>query len=216
LGMFGSENFELNLVGTDIFLDTLAQGKGLILLSAHVGNWHLAINFLGNTKTKVHLVTDEARQSEVRQQMDQAKEMADHLVIHDARQGMDLIFELRSILDRGEIVILAADRVTGGRKTQARFLDGTAWFPTTAYYLARLSGAPICTALSFRTGMQSYNCYGIGPFWLKSWKSNGPRIFEIDETVAQFAHHLEKYICLYPYQWFNFFDFWKTQGERNT
>ena len=56
LGAFGDKGFEIEKIGTEIFLDALEKGRGLILVSAHVGNWHLAVNFLWNTKTHVHLV----------------------------------------------------------------------------------------------------------------------------------------------------------------
>ncbi len=203
LGMFGPDRFNLSLIGTEIFLDALSHGKGLILLSAHVGNWHLALNFLSNTRTRVHLVTDEARQNEVRRQMDLAKEDADHLVVHNLSRGMDLIFELRTFLNRGEVVILGADRVTGDRNTTVTFFNGQAAFPTTAYSLAKISGAPICTAFSFRTGMQRYTCYGVGPFWVKTNE-------DIKRTVQTFARSLETHLGKFPRQWFNFFDFWKT------
>jgi predicted LPLAT superfamily acyltransferase len=203
LGMFGPDRFNLSLVGTEIFLDALSHGKGLILLSAHVGNWHLALNFLSNTRTRVHLVTDEARQTEVRRQMDLAKENVDHLVVHNLSKGMDLIFELRTFLSRGEVVILGADRVTGERKTTAEFFGGQASFPTTAYFLAKISEAPICTAFSFRTGMQRYTCHGVGPFWIKTNE-------DIKQAVQKFASSLENHLERFPQQWFNFFDFWKT------
>jgi predicted LPLAT superfamily acyltransferase len=202
LGMFGPSRFNLSLIGTEVFLRALSHGKGLILLSAHVGNWHLALNFLSNTHARVHLVTDEARQAEVRRQMDLAKENADHLVVHSLSKGMDLIFELRAFLNRGEVVILGADRVTGGRKTKADFFGSQASFPTTAYALAKISGAPVCTAFSFRTGMQRYSCYGVGPFWIKTND-------DVEQTVQAFAGSLEKHLQQFPQQWFNFFDFWK-------
>ena len=201
LGLFGSERFHLEKFGTEVFLDALDRKKGLILLSAHVGNWHLAVNFLWNTNTHVHLVIDDVRQSEVRRQMDLAKEDSRHLTMHDASKGHELIFELRAALSRGEVVILAGDRVTGRRRTRIPFLGGEAWFPTTAFSLARTTGASVCTAFVFRTGMMRYECYGLGPYGDKDPAG-------VDSMVRQFADHLESYIRQFPKQWFNFFDFW--------
>jgi predicted LPLAT superfamily acyltransferase len=203
LGIFGPDRLRLNEIGTDIFLKALERGKGLILLSAHAGNWHLAINFLSNTHTKVNLVTDDVRQEEVRRQMDMAKKRSGHLVVHDATQGPDLIFELRAALGRGEIVILAGDRVTTGRKFVLDFLGKQASFPGNAYHLSRATGAPICTALPFRTGMQSYNCYGLGPF-----RGDSPR-----KMAQEFVDHLEQLLRRYPEQWFNFYDFWEMKEK---
>jgi predicted LPLAT superfamily acyltransferase len=198
LGIKGPDKFHLHEYGTEVLRECLNRGKGLILLSAHVGNWHLAVNFLGYTDTRVHLVIDDVREAEVKRQMDRAKEKSAHLTVHDARRGLDLVFELKSALSRGEIVILAGDRVTTGRKKRASFLGAEAWFPTSAFTLARLTGAPVCTALCFRTGMQRYDCTAIGPFEGDSE----------EEMLRQFSIHLEAHLKHFPKQWFNFFDFW--------
>ncbi len=212
LGMFGPQRFHLEEHGTDVFHQQLSKGRGLILLSAHAGNWHLAVNFLGNTQTRVHLVIDDVRQAEVRRQMDLAKESSRHLEVHDARGGPDLVFELKAALGRGEVVVLAGDRPTGGRRVRLPFLGGAAWFSTTAFSLALTAGAPVCTALTFRTGTRRYECFGIGPFSgdRKNGSSTraGTRASRADGMAAEFAGHLARLVQRFPRQWFNFFDFW--------
>ena len=214
LGLFGSQRFRIEEQGTEIFRSALARGKGLILLSAHVGNWHLATNFLGNTGTQVHLVTDELRQDEVRRQMDRAKDAARHLTVHNRVTDPGLIFELRAALSRGEVVILAGDRAVSGRRVRIPFLGGDAWFPTNPFALADLTGAPVCTALTFRKGMQQYICYGIGPF---NSEPGGPaknKIARAEAMARNFAHHLEANIRRFPHQWFNFYDFWQNGSAK--
>ncbi len=209
LGMLGPERFRLNKVGTDVFRSALEKGRGLILLSAHVGNWHLAVNYLGNTGTRVHLVIDDVRQAEVKRQMDMAKDVSEHLVMHDARGGPDLMFELRAALKKGEVVILAGDRTIGERRVRLPFLGGEAWFPTTAFYVARATGAPICTAMSFRTGMQRYDCLGLGPFGGEQGEEPLSRDEQIEAMAREFVGHLDTHVRRFPEQWFNFFNFWQ-------
>ena len=209
LGIFGNKRFRIEEKGTEIFRTALSKGRGLILLSAHVGNWHLALNFLWNTNTRVHLVTDELRQNEVRRQMDRAKESADHLTVHSNIRDPGLIFELRAALSRGEVVILAGDRAASDRRVRIPFLGGDAWFPTNPFALADAVKAPVCTALTFRKGMQRYTCYGIGPF-----NPDGPSPIEdknkrVEYMARKFAGHLEEYIRQFPHQWFNFYNFWQ-------
>ncbi|MCP4604357.1 MAG: lysophospholipid acyltransferase family protein [Proteobacteria bacterium] len=208
LGMLGPKRFRLNKLGTDVFRRALKKGRGLILLSAHVGNWHLAVNYLGNIGTRVHLVIDDVRQEEVKRQMDMAKEVSEHLVMHDALEP-DLVFELRAALKRGEVVVLAGDRTVGERRVRLPFLGGEAWFPTTAFSVARATGAPICTAMSFRTGMQQYDCYGLGPFGDEQGEKTLSRDEQIEAMAREFAGHLDTHVRRFPEQWFNFFDFWK-------
>lgn len=207
LGLLGPEHFHLTEFGTEIFRRSLALGRGLILLSAHIGNWHLAVNFLGETNRTVYLVMDDVRLDEVRRKMDVAKNSSTHLTVLPARKE-GLVFELLAALKRGDIVILAGDRVQGRRKVKIDFLGGRAWFPTTAYYLAAMSGAPICTALALRTGMQEYACYGLGPFNNPEGDRTKLSREETEKLARRFAEHLEKHVVNSPEQWFNFYDFW--------
>ncbi len=209
LGAFGPKKFELKKLGTEAFHKALAKGKGLILLSAHVGNWHLAVNFLWNTNTRVHLVIDDVRQADVRRQMDLAKKSSPHLIIHDPADGQALIFELSAALKRGEVIVLAGDRLAGERRERIPFLGDEAWFPTTAFSISAATGAPICTALSFRTGMQRYACYGLGPFDKEIPREITNRQARVRWMAQTFAAHLETYVRQYPKQWFNFYDFWR-------
>ena len=208
LGIFGPERFELKEIGTEIFEKALARGKGLVLLSAHMGNWHLAVNFLWNTGTRVHLIIDDTRQEEVRRQMDAAKAASRHLEVHAASEDSGLVFPLSSALKRGEVVIIAGDRAPRtGRRIRVPFLGQDAWFPTSGLAIAATVDAPVCTALTFRTGSRRYECHGLGPFDAAGM-STGKRA-RIDAMAKAFVAHLETFVRRYPTQWFNFFDFWK-------
>ena len=207
LGLFGNRKFTIHEFGTELFLDQIKRGKGLMLLSAHVGNWHLAVNFMHNTKTHVHLVMDDARSEAVQKAMDAAKDHSDHLTLHAADQGPALAFELTAALRRGEVVIIAGDRTRGeGRKTQVPFLGKPAYFPTAPLLLAKAAGAPVCTALTFRRRMHEYDCYGLGPF---EAPEDTPVKARAEYITAAFAGTLETYLRKYPTQWFNFYDFWE-------
>jgi predicted LPLAT superfamily acyltransferase len=208
LGIFGPKRFEIAEYGTDIFKKTLEKGRGLLLLSAHVGNWHLAVNFLKNTQTRVHLVTDDARQAEVRHQMDRAKMASDHLTVHNLQKDTGLVFTLSAALKRGEVVIIAGDRApSGGRRVKVPFLGKDAWFPTSGLAVAAAVNAPVCTALTFRTGTRRYECHGLGPF--ESGRDYTDKNAKIEAMAREFASHLEVYVRRFPTQWFNFYDFWK-------
>jgi predicted LPLAT superfamily acyltransferase len=166
------------------------------------------VNFMHDTDTVVHLVIDDVRQAEVKRQMDVAKKSSGHLVVHDATVGPDVVFELSAAIKRGEVVILAGDRVRGERKTKVKFLGGDAWFPTTAFSLASAAGSTVCVAWSFRTGMQRYECIGVGPLFDGSKDAAADRAQGFQAQAQNFAARLEDSVRRFPKQWFNFFDFW--------
>ncbi len=207
LGTFGPDRFQIEYEGTDRFMDALGRGRGLILLSAHLGNWHLAINFLGRTGTAAHLVTEDVRSPEVKRHMDAAKEKAIHLTVHDAREGMNLVFTLKEALGNGDVVVLSGDRAHGGRNVRAEFLGEEANLPLLGFALSRAARAPICMGMAFSTGMQKYDFYGIGPI-NDEVEDDLPARKEHAELARIFAGYLGKYLKRFPTQWFNFYDFW--------
>lgn len=207
LSLLGPGGFQLERLGTQRFHDALEEGRGLVLLAAHAGNWHLASTFLHNTRRTVHLVTAEVRHPEVRRQMDLAKERSSHLVVHDATGGVGLLIDLRAALGRGEVVIMAGDRAESGNPMAVPFLGQEALFPTTPFHLALATGAPICTALSFRTGMHRYTCYGLGPYRVVAL-DRADRRTAVERALRTFVNHLEELLRRHPTQWYNFFDFW--------
>jgi predicted LPLAT superfamily acyltransferase len=206
LGMFGKESFALKQQGIEVFREALAKERGLIMLSAHVGNWHLAVNFLNEGNRRVHLVMDDVRIEEVRRKMDSAKAANGNLTVHDAKQE-GLIFELKTALQSGEIVILAGDRTIGRRRVRTDFFRGKAWFPTAAYALAATTETPICLALALRTGMQRYDCFGLSITAIGQEKS-ALCVQEPAALASKFASQLETHLRKFPEQWFNFYDFW--------
>jgi predicted LPLAT superfamily acyltransferase len=206
LGEFGPKKFEIDFTGTRLLRAALDRNRGLVLLSAHAGNWHLAVNLLGRTGARAHLVTDEVRSSEVRRAMDAAKRKAAHLEVHDARRGPGLALELKLALQRGETVILAGDRPwEGARSLEVDLLGSPARVPALPFALARSSGAPLCLGLAFSTGMQSYRTVAIGPLG----DDIAPDSKDGDQILARrFAGALSEQIRLQPEQWYNFYDFW--------
>ncbi len=207
LGLFGPDRFALEEHGTEIFKRALQEGRGLVLLSAHMGNWHLAVNFLWNTDARVHLVIDDNRQAEVRRQMDQAKQASRHLEVHGVSGDGGLVFTLSAALRRGEVVIIAGDRLPAtGRRIRIPFLGRDAWFPTSGLAIAAAVDAPVCTALTIRTGPRRYECHGLGPFG--SGRTFSDKREKIEAMAREFASHLEGFVREHPSQWFNFFDFW--------
>lgn len=149
-----------------------------------------------------------------------------------------LAIELSERVEQGAYVILAGDRTPIASEAAAAvpFLGAPARFPTGGALLAALLKCP----LRMMTCTRAYACdapeaYGTGPqtlsdgrFWIPP--SKGGRIYRVrfasiseapsaprrsrDEALktlmAIYARELERDILRSPWDWFNFFDFWKT------
>jgi predicted LPLAT superfamily acyltransferase len=119
-------------------------------------------------------------------------------------------FEIRACLERGELVVILADRVApgrSGREAQACFFGRPAPFPLAPFLLATTLGCPVVFTLCLRTGDASYRTV-LRPL------SDGVRVPKAEREKAA-RQMLERYVGLleqwcraYPWQWFNFYDFW--------
>ncbi len=91
-------------------------------------------------------------------------------------------------------------------------LGGAVDLPESPYLLACLFGCPIFFLVALREGSARYRLFAevlgepvqLGP---------GERDKRIRELAAAYASRLEHYCIVAPYQWFNFFDYWREGAE---
>jgi len=129
--------------------------------------------------------------------------------------GPDTIIMLKDRISAGELVIIAGDRTAAsnrGKTVKVSFLDHPAFFPQGAFVLASLMEAPVYCMFAVREDdLNSASRYGFY-VWKSSVDFTGSRrerMAKIQVLVQEYVGHLEKLCTEHPYQWYNFFDFWK-------
>lgn len=106
--------------------------------------------------------------------------------------------------------MIAADRVPvvgHKRVSYVPFLGAEAPFSQGPYILAALLECPVYTAIAVREG-QKFRVF-IDHFSDKVILERKEREEKLRYFSKKYAENLEYYCLRYPYQWFNFFDFWK-------
>jgi predicted LPLAT superfamily acyltransferase len=184
----------------------IAAGKGAILLTAHVGNWQTAFSNLRFLKVPVHALMQYDPQAAARHYFDLGKKERSFAIIN-ADGPFGGMIEATAALQRGEFVTIMGDRFIKGPSSTVLFLGKKVRLPNAAYTLAAHVGVPVVVFLAAKTGRKS--------FQLQVWDIFDPR-FEsreshqdmLTECSRKFAEALEKYLKIFPYQWYNFFDFW--------
>lgn len=124
--------------------------------------------------------------------------------------GADTAIELQQRVDRGEWLFIAGDRtpVGGGRRTSAApFLGAAAEFSQGPYLLAALLDCPVYLFFCRREGGQ----YGLRVEKLadRIVLPRGKRTEALAAYAAAYAARLEKHVLEDPFQWYNFYDFWR-------
>jgi KDO2-lipid IV(A) lauroyltransferase len=181
----------------------LAAGRGVVLLTAHLGNWELAGRLLssrGGRTAHVVLSAEQDRALERYLRLDSPQ--LRFVTRHHATSTLGLLAALR----RAEMVAMQADRPTGGRGDAiVPFFGEPAAFPLGPFVLARAAGAAVITAFCAMTPDGRYRLEIDPPIWVKP----GEELASLGTVVGA----LERVISAYPTQWFNFFDAWNPTGD---
>jgi predicted LPLAT superfamily acyltransferase len=206
LGCASGAAFSCDMDGLETLQAITAEGKGAILLTAHVGNWQTALAHLRFLTVPVHVMMHYDQQDARKHYFDLGKKQRGFAIITTDGPFGGMI-EATAALQRGEFVTVMGDRHIKGPFSNVDFLGRKARFPNAAYTLAAHLNVPVVVLLSAKTGARG--------FQLRVWDVLHPqfgpardRQSVLDDCCRKFARALEKYLKIFPYQWYNFYDFW--------
>ena len=193
-------------IGRQKLIELVNEGKGLVLVTAHVGNWYSALTRLNFLPAKVHALMqyDEATDGQ-----HPFEEIGGGKTIGIINTDLDFggMIEATAALQRGEVVIIMADRYIKGTSSIVDFMGEDVRLPNSAYTLAACVGAPVGVFLAAKLSAKHFQVKVWDTFYPQS-QHRETRQQMLDESSLKFAGCLEKYLSKYPYQWYNFFDFW--------
>ncbi|MEN8190348.1 MAG: lysophospholipid acyltransferase family protein, partial [Thermodesulfobacteriota bacterium] len=206
LGINPKARLENQWVNIEPLMEICKAGKGAVLVSAHVGNWQTSLNVLDSLPVKMNLLA-QPDQVEIEQYLGADRKGCPFEII-DSSDPFGGMIGATNALMRGELVNIMADRYLGGTSATVDFLGTPVRLPTAAYHLAATVGVPVIIFLTAKTGRDTFE--------VRVWKIMKPqnaarenRRAMLDRYALDFSQTLEKYVRNYPYQWYNFFDFWK-------
>ena len=203
----GGSDLKLELVGYEKIRDHLAEGKGMILLTAHVGNWQAATTALKDLGRTVYLMMRPEDNAAVKDALGIDKEQdAIRILFTDGALGG--VVEALSAISRGDIVSIMGDRVYGYSSMEASLLNGSVRFPIGAFSLAAAAHCPVAVLLSAKVGPKQY-VTDVSHVIAPPAGRGAAKQAAIKACVQEFAHFLEEYAVRYPYQWFVFRDMWQ-------
>jgi len=203
-------DFEYRVEGNEYCDRLAAAGRGGIVLGAHLGNFD-ALRLLAERQQRiVHAVMFTAHAERINKIFDELSPDVELRMIEADPNSLQAAFEIRECVQRGELVSILADRGGPGdlgRTAQAPFLGEPVEFPQAPFLLASLLGCPVLLMLAFQTGAGRYDVFTEqltdGVQFPREEREKG-----VTELLAAYATRLEHYCERYPYQWFNFYDYW--------
>lgn len=194
------------------YLDELAaMGKGGILVSAHIGNWEVAGQGLNRLGTAFNILMYTNEKEEVKQYMDGVMTKKKINIISIDEESKSHIIELHKAFSNNELVVMHGDRYREGAKTlTADFFGYPAKFPAGPFILAAKFGVPLCIVFAIKDGKFTYEFSTLKPIEVKRVRGDKDVEAVCQELLQQYVAELERMVRLYPHQWFNYYDFWKS------
>jgi Kdo2-lipid IVA lauroyltransferase/acyltransferase len=184
----------------------LAAGNGLIVWTAHVGNWEFASRLLAiyGRVNVARVVEDNPAEIELRNLM-----VSERIKTVDLKQGIPATLELLQALRRNEIVAIQGDRVYQRRTVEIPFFSRQTSFPLGPFLLSQVSGAPVLPAFMVRRGWLRYRALIGDPIpAVPPPATRGEDDASLCEAMSQAVRFLEKALTIHYDQWMNYFDFW--------
>ncbi|MDR1932590.1 MAG: hypothetical protein LBQ57_07210 [Spirochaetales bacterium] len=205
-------------------IENLERGRGALLICSHLGNAELLRGLAGFNKTGVSReipvtsIVDFSGTAYFNRMLREVnpKSMTRLISVEDI--GPDTVVLLQDRIAAGELIVIAGDRTSANTRNKYfvfPFLGEPAPFSFGAFFLAALLEAPSYFVFALRRGDLSlrpeYNMH-VHKSHVSFDCSRKEREARIEELARDFAGRLESYCKRYPYQWYNFFDFWAKPG----
>ncbi len=196
-----------------------AAEQGAIILTSHAGCQELLSAVSGNfTSHEIVVLQHTAHAREFQELLDKAGIYRGRIRwIEVTGISPATAMDLAERVDAGAYVIIAGDRVPVGSdkgRTSVSFMGREALLPTGGALLSLLLHCPLRMMTATR------NPVGEGlPRYRVRFESideapraaRGKREEWLQNAMQTYASHLEAELVKSPYDWFNFFDFWKNE-----
>jgi lauroyl/myristoyl acyltransferase len=198
---------EVDAGGRARMLAALGQGRGLIALTAHLGNWEAGMRLLALTGAPVHVVMRADRERAAERWLMSRRAGANLRVIR-LEEGAAASLALRGALQRNEIVAMQGDRLIGGRSLTVNLFASPFGLPSGPFHLAYMCDAPLLPVFVVQDGWWRWHAEVGEPV---RFPRTDDREADLRAGAAQYAAALEQAVRLHPDQWFNFYDLWPAE-----
>lgn len=194
--------FTYEFDGIEKIRKVLQEGNGGILISAHVGNFEISEYFFEDIGENMvaNIVTTDMERKKIKEYLEQLsiKSNMKYILI---KEDMSHIFEFNRALGDNEIICITGDRYFDGSKyLETDFLGGKAKFPSGPFLLGSRLKVPVLFVYVMKDSATHYHLY-----------AREAEVEYRNEKVLleSYTENVSYFVKKYPYQWFNYFDFWE-------
>lgn len=185
------------LVGRENLEAALAKGKGVLVLSAHLGNFFLVGSRLAVEGYAPFVLVNQPRDGRFAELMDRYRLKVRLHTIH-ARPRREALHELNGVLRQNQLAVIIADEFRNGNGVEAPFFGGTVISRRGPATLALRTGAAVVPAYLIRQANDHLKLV-IEPEL--ALERSGKASAEVTVNTARMTAWLERTVRAYPDQW---------------
>ncbi len=203
------KNYKVRFSGLEHLDEALSAGKGILLLTAHLGNWEIGGIFLSARGQKIHVVYLPDSSEIIEQQRRFVRDL-DGIEEIPLSAGNFSAVRLLRVLQDGGTVALQGDRLTFDSGVPISFFGKSALFPKGPVKLALASESVVLPVFMPIAGYKAYEIIIDRPIAMV--RMNGAAD-ELRTNLTKIVEVFERRIGTYPTQWFTFMPFWREGRE---
>jgi predicted LPLAT superfamily acyltransferase len=201
--------------GSEHLLELVRQGRGGILLSSHLGSSDMLRVLSKKTGIVLNVLSFTRHAPQINAFFDQLEPGLRVRLIDFEPGSISVALEIKAAVDRGEFVGILGDRIwesERGRSVHVPFLGRRTLFPLGPFLLQATLGCPMLLSTCVRTAHGRYAASTV-PFAPGVHVPRREREKYAEVLAGRYAAALERECLRAPYQWFNFFDFWRDDAD---
>jgi KDO2-lipid IV(A) lauroyltransferase len=186
--------------GTEHLNHVIDQGKGGVLVSAHLGNWEMAGAVLSLLGYPLSVVALAHKDDQVNAFFNTQREFFGAQVI----QTNVALRRCLEHLKRNRLVCILADRDFGHHGLSMKFFGKKSIIPKGAALFSLKTGAPIIPGFFLRAPNNKFNIVIMDPIYPPSLIEGRATDQDVESLISQYLHLIEDKIRQHPSQWLMF------------
>lgn len=195
------DKFTYEFDGIDTLKRLLAEKKGGVLISAHIGNFEIAEHFFADIDFdfQINLVTTDREHTQIKEYLENVTKKSSVKFIL-VKEDLSHIYDINNALAKNELICFTGDRYMEGSKAlEAEFLGKSAKFPAGPFLIASRLKVPVAFVYVMKEPNLHYHLYT---------REAQVKHRDAQALLETYLESVSGMIEKYPLQWFNYFDFW--------
>lgn len=202
----GAKAIQWHSEGEHYMLEHRKAQRGALFVSAHVGNYEVAGSAFGTHRIPFQVVMLDAEAEHIKkvyQLLGKSEQLFQTIAIN---QGEFPALRVLQALRAGDAIAMHGDRILDGHWTWGTFFGQPAAVSTGIFLIAAAAKVPIILTFAFKEDDGTYRFIAEAPHSVELRREQ--RSHDLDQHAQWYLSRVEHYARKYPFQWFNFYDFW--------